>query len=325
MAHRNRVPPTPALQVNTLPYLLDSHTLQIMDIQAYLDRIQATTQRATAQPAPTLDFLAYLQAQHLLTTPFENLSVMGDEPIVLSSAALFDKIVNRRRGGFCYELNGLFAALLSHLGFSVQMVSAQVYQAEQPTFGPPFDHLALLVTLGETRYLVDVGFGDSCRTPLLIPDGVALNGVSTADATTDGVTTNGVATNGVTTDVSGAYRIVAAGARPGATSERWVLEKQTAQGWSPQFLFNTASHGLEDFAAMCAYHREDRASHFTRRMICSIATPHGRYTLSNDRLIITHKGHRAESIVAGPHISRRILRAYFGVDLQRDPSLAGSP
>src|SRR2546428_543326 len=81
-----------------------------------------------------------LQLAHLRTVPFENLSIPSGEPVILDDRALFEKIVSRRRGGFCYELNGLFAALLRALGFDVAMLSAQVANAEG-TFGPDFDHM----------------------------------------------------------------------------------------------------------------------------------------------------------------------------------------
>src|SRR5262249_33610213 len=115
---------------------------------------------------PTAETLRELQVAHLLTVPFENLSIHARQPIVLDDNALFEKIVRRRRGGFCYEANGLFAALLRALGFNVKMLSARVANAEGG-FGPDFDHMALTVT-GNERWLVDVGFGDSFSEPLLI-------------------------------------------------------------------------------------------------------------------------------------------------------------
>ena len=93
---------------------------------------------------PTAKTLHQLHEAHLLAVPFENLSIHWQEPIVLSDDALFEKIVVRRRGGFCYELNGLFAALLRSLGFNVTMLSAEVAD-DRGEFGPPFDHLALAV------------------------------------------------------------------------------------------------------------------------------------------------------------------------------------
>src|ERR1051325_2319757 len=120
-----------------------------MDIRAYLNRIDYD-----GPLEPTVETLRQLHAAHLLALPFENLSIHAREPIVLNDEALFQKIVVRRRGGFCYELNGLFAALLRALGFEVAMLSAGVMGASGE-FSPEFDHMALMVTLGE-RWLVDV-------------------------------------------------------------------------------------------------------------------------------------------------------------------------
>src|SRR5215475_5423928 len=132
-----------------------------VNIAAYLDRINYH-----GPLAPTAETLRDLQVAHLLTVPFENLSIHARQPIVLDDNALFEKIVKTRRCGFCYEANGLFAALLRSLGFDVAMLSARVANAEGE-FGPDFDHMALMVSIDE-RWLVDVGFGDSFHTPLLI-------------------------------------------------------------------------------------------------------------------------------------------------------------
>src|SRR5579871_1708740 len=135
-----------------------------MDISAYLERIDY---RGSLDITP--ETLRDLQVAHLRTVPFENLSVVMGEPVILDDASLFEKIVVRRRGGFCYELNGLFAALLRDLGFPVEMLSAGVSRSSAQVFGPGFDHLALMVTL-EHRWLVDVGFGGSFFEPLRLDD-----------------------------------------------------------------------------------------------------------------------------------------------------------
>ena len=134
-----------------------------LNVTAYLDRINYCGSRV-----PTAETLRDLQVAHLLAVPFENLSIHAKEPIVLEDEALFTKIVERRRGGFCYECNGLFAALLRALGFNVAMLSAEVANAAV-VFGPAFDHMTLLVSL-EQRWLVDVGFGDSFREPLRLDE-----------------------------------------------------------------------------------------------------------------------------------------------------------
>jgi N-hydroxyarylamine O-acetyltransferase len=127
--------------------------LSATEISAYLSRL--------AMDSPTradLGALVQLQRAHLLHVPFENLDIHGGRPIVLEIPALFDKIVTRGRGGFCYELNGLFAQLLTGLGFTVTLLSAGVAKADG-VFGPPFDHLLLRVDLVRS-YIVDVGFGE---------------------------------------------------------------------------------------------------------------------------------------------------------------------
>jgi N-hydroxyarylamine O-acetyltransferase len=90
-----------------------------MDVALYLQRI-----RYEGSVEPNFTTLRTLHLAHLLTVPFENLDIHVQRPITLDRAALFDKIVLRRRGGFCYELNGLFAALLEKLGFVVTLLSA---------------------------------------------------------------------------------------------------------------------------------------------------------------------------------------------------------
>src|ERR671921_596800 len=134
-----------------------------MDVEAYLERIGYRGPRA-----PTAETLRRLHVAHLLAVPFENLSIHAGEPVVLDDESLFEKVVARGRGGFCYELNGLFAALLRELGFRVEMLSAAVAR-RGGGFGPEFDHMALLVTL-EERWLADVGFGDSFVEPLLLDE-----------------------------------------------------------------------------------------------------------------------------------------------------------
>src|ERR1041385_1626356 len=112
--------------------------------------------------------LRQLHIAHLRSVPFENLSIHAHQAISPNDESLFEKIVTRRRGGFCYELNGLFAALLRAIGFEVAMLSAEVANNDG-TFSAPFDHMTLMVTLAE-RWLADVGFGDSFIEPLRIDE-----------------------------------------------------------------------------------------------------------------------------------------------------------
>jgi N-hydroxyarylamine O-acetyltransferase len=249
-----------------------------MHVQTYLDRLNYD-----GPLVPTAETLRRLQVAHLLTVPFENLSIHAREPIVLEDQVLFQKIVSRRRGGFCYELNGLFAALLRALGFEVAILSAQVGNAEG-NFSPDFDHMALMVTLDE-RWLVDVGFGDSFVEPLLLDK---------RDAQVQG---------------DRAYRVVVDG-------ERLVMQRNEvgASGeWQPQYRFTLKPYQYSDYAEMCEYHQTSPLSHFTKARVCSLLTPRGRITLSEMLFITTEDGARRERPVASQGEYADILRKDFGI------------
>jgi N-hydroxyarylamine O-acetyltransferase len=132
----------------------------------YLERI------GLELPLPAdAESLRRLQLAHMLHVPFENLDIALGRPIRLGLTTLYDKIVTRRRGGFCYELNGLFAWLLDDLGFEVTYLSASDYHPADNSYGLDFDHLVLLVrcpadAAPQVRWLVDVGWGDTFRIPL---------------------------------------------------------------------------------------------------------------------------------------------------------------
>src|SRR5512133_3408281 len=122
-----------------------------MNAAAYLDRVNYP-----GPTTPTADTLRDLHRAHLLTVPFENLDIGLHRTIPCDETAAVRKVVENRRGGFCYELNSAFAALLHALGFTVTLLSARVARADG-TASPEFDHLTLRVDL-EKPWLADVGF-----------------------------------------------------------------------------------------------------------------------------------------------------------------------
>ncbi len=248
-----------------------------MNIKAYLERINYH-----GSLAPTAETLRELQVAHLLAVPFENLSIHHKQPIVLEDDALFIKIVERRRGGFCYEANGLFAALLRALGFDVAMLSAGVANKEGG-FGPDFDHMTLMVTL-EQRWLVDVGFGDSFREPLLLDER--------------------------SEQVQGrrAYQFVPDGAH------LILMQRDDGDEWKAQYRFTLQPYEYADYDEMCRYHQTSPQSHFTRARVCSRATEGGRVTLSEMRFITTsEKGERQESTLTSEEEYAAMLREHFGI------------
>ncbi len=129
----------------------------MIDIERYMARIGL-------RDVPNLDRegLAILQRAHLATVPFENLDVVAGVAVRTDLSWSIPKIVDRQRGGWCFELNGAFGALLDAIGFSVMYLGCAVLLDGPNTM---IDHVALEVTLDQP-YLVDVGFGESFVSPL---------------------------------------------------------------------------------------------------------------------------------------------------------------
>ena len=137
-----------------------------MDIQAYLLRIGLQI-----KPQPTLEHLHLLQDAHMRHVPFENLDVLLGRRLDLDVSALFDKIVIRYRGGYCFELNTLYGAFLSAVGFFPEPLLGRVWLRDPPET-PPRTHLVNRVTLDGQDWISDVGFGGrAARVPLKIEDG----------------------------------------------------------------------------------------------------------------------------------------------------------
>src|SRR6202158_381013 len=130
-----------------------------MDVQAYLRRIDYQ-----GPLTPGIDLLRTLHRAHLFTVPFENRDIHLGRGIVCDERRILHKIVNEKRGGFCYELNGAFAALLRALGFRVPLLSCRVAR-QDGSYGSEFGHRTLRVDL-EEPWLADVGFGDCFLEPL---------------------------------------------------------------------------------------------------------------------------------------------------------------
>ncbi len=243
-----------------------------MQIDDYLARIGAADVPRTASP----EVLARLHVAHLIAVPFENLSIHRGETIQLDVDWLHDKLVTRRRGGFCYELNGLFAELLAALGFRVDRLAARVFGADG-ALGIPFDHMCLRV---DDTWLVDVGFGDSFVRPLRLDE------------------------RGEQTDGRRAFRIVEDG------GDAMILEDRGR----PAFRFELAPLPLADFAPGCTYHQTSPDSSFTRRRVVSRLTEDGRLTLRDDRLIVTDAaGTKTESLIDDAETWQRFAREHFGL------------
>ena len=253
-----------------------------MNIQAYLNRIGYL-----GPLEATPEVLRGLQLAHLYSVPFENLSVARHEPVWLSIPALFDKIVWRRRGGCCYELNGLFGSLLQEIGFQVDFLSARGFD-DEGGLSPEFDHLTLLVRapgLTQPPWLVDAGFGDSFLEPLRMDlEGEQPQGLR-------------------------AYRLA-------QLEGAWILWQRNYDGsWEQQFRFTLQPRAFPaDFEEMNHYHQTSPASPFTRQRMCTRALPEGRITLWDTRLVVTRLGERSETALVEAD-RPAILRECFGIGL----------
>lgn len=248
-----------------------------MDFEAYLQRIGVKRDDL----APDLNTLRTLQRSHLLNVPFENLDIHWKRPITIDTAKFFEKIVVKSRGGFCYELNGLFSELLLDLGFNTRLISARVFNGKE--HGPEFDHAAVLVDLDEGTYLADVGFGEFSTEPLRL--------VIDEDQQDD----------------SGIFSITK------LENGSFDVRKKDGEGWVSQYIFANKKRDLSEFAEMCDFQQYSPESHFTKKKVCSIMTDGGRKTLASDKFILTSGDVRTETPVNSEEEFEQLLAAEFGI------------
>lgn len=253
-----------------------------MDLATYLLRIDYN-----AAVKPDVQTLRGLQLAHMLHVPFENLDIGLKRPIQLTEEALWDKLIIQKRGGFCYELNGLFARLLEEIGYNVTYLNARVFNPEG-RLGIDFDHLALLVRVpGQpTRWLADVGFGDSFNEPMNLEE------------------------RGEQIQSLRAYRLE-------QSSDGYVVWQKNYDGsWERHYFFDISSHNFpHDYEAACLYHQTSPQSSFTRKSIISRATPGGRVSLEDGRLILTKNGRREYKPITSQEQYQALLKEYFGIVL----------
>ena len=249
-----------------------------MNLNKYLERIEVDPHEVR----PDLETLRLLQRQHLLHVPFENLDIHWGRPIILDADRFYKKIVESRRGGFCYELNGLFNELLKTVGFHTHLVSGRVYNAERK-LGQEFDHMAIVVLLNGEEHLADVGFGDFIVEPLKI------------DPSSEQVDREGIFI----------VRLTEHGA--------FEVEKKDGDGWKPECLFGRNAHALQEFAGMCEFHQHSPDSHFTKGKLCSVLTERGRKTLTDTKFIVTEDGEKTELPVDSNDTFEKLLFEEFGI------------
>ena len=249
-----------------------------MNVKSYLKRIGIEKTTVAAD----LENLKLLQRQHLLTVPFENLDIHWKRPIVLDGKNFYDKIIREKRGGFCYELNGLFYELLAEINFQNKIISAKVSKGDGD-FGAEYDHLAILTRIGNKDFLVDVGFGNFTTEPLEF------------------------ILNVEQTDANGVFTIR-------KYDDRYFeVVKKTGDIWQSEYVFSTVNRDLQEFAEMCRFHQTSPESHFTRGKVCSLMTLGGRKTLTDKKFIEGKNGEKTETDIDSAERFDEILEREFHI------------
>lgn len=226
-----------------------------------------------------LDTLRALQRQHLKKIPYENLDMLHKIPLKFDIDSLYEKIVIRRQGGVCYELNFLFEEMLRRMGFSVELLSGKVAGGS----GGDFSHALLLVHLPEGKYIADVGFARGYLTPLQL-------------------------TEGWQTDGRFDYRLRKEG--------HWeILERRKPGGEiTEEYRFTLTPRRREEYREMCDFLCGSPDCKFTYMLVCCLELPEGRLTLRDDFLLMEYHSGKNDSIpVDSPEERNRLLRERFGL------------
>ncbi|XP_069840542.1 arylamine N-acetyltransferase, pineal gland isozyme NAT-3-like isoform X2 [Dendropsophus ebraccatus] len=223
----------------------------MMDLKAYLQRVNMTD-----TGPPSLSELRELHRHHVHSVPFESLSIHSGEKIIFDISWIFDKIVVRHRGGFCFENNGLFLWVLQQLGYQPRVLAARVRNPKNGTYTPPFSHLIMTVELEGRRWLCDVGFGEGISEPVPLEAGWEEE------------------------QDSGVFRLRVEG-------DEWHMERKEEESWRCLYKFTLEEWIFEDFRGMCEYLQTSATSLFVQKSFCSLLRPYGR---------LTYLGHRLTSI-----------------------------
>jgi N-hydroxyarylamine O-acetyltransferase len=231
-----------------------------MNTESYFQRIGVRSSEISANA----ESLKHLQKQHLLSVPFENLDIHWKRPIVLDTEKFYQKIVEEKRGGFCYELNGLFCEFLNEIGFSSRLISARVARSDGD-FSAEYDHQAILTNVDGADFLVDVGFGDFTAAPLKF----------VLDAEQP--------------DENGVFLLRK------FDGEYFEVVKKDGENWNSEYIFKTQARDLAEFTGMCNFHQTSPESHFTQGKVCSLMLDGGRKTLTDKKFIETKNGVKNET------------------------------
>lgn len=253
--------------------------MSALDLDAYLARVGYDGPRA-----PTLAVLRALHARQPAAIPFENLDPLLGRPVALELEALAAKLVAGKRGGYCFELNGLFAAALEALGFRVTPLAGRVrWMAPPERPETARTHMLLRVDLDEGAFLADVGFGAHLLgTPLALQAGLEQ------------------------TTPDGTLRLVG--------EDRLTLQTLLPTGWQDVYRFSQEPAVAADYMVGNWYTSTHPASLFRNNLLMERLTPERRLALFNTRLTERPKaGTPRETVLQSAEELGAVLSELFGI------------
>lgn len=255
-----------------------------LDIASYFKRIGYD-----GMPAPTLETLKALHLLHPLAIPFENLDPLVGRPVALDRAALQAKLVQSRRGGYCYEQNLLFMQVLTAIGFSCTGLAARVLWNRPAGALTARTHMLIRVDLEDGPWIADVGFGGITLTaPLLLQEGIEQETPHES------------------------FRLDRAG-------EYFVLKALIGTEWRPVYRFGLEDHSATDYEITNYFLSNSPQSQFVHLLMVARPTPEGRYALLNNRLSFHGADSEKRELTSAAEIEQA-LREIFGIDVP--PGLA---
>lgn len=264
------------------------------DLDAYLSRIGLA-----ARPAPTLAGLRAIHEAHAFAIPFENLDIILGRGIDLDPPAIEDKLVRRRRGGYCFEQNALLGLALRALGFEVRDLIARVVVKGGGPEAAARTHQLLLVSIAGGLWIADVGFGgDGLRGPLFLSTGAA------------------------TVQHSEEFRLGSAGVHG------LMLQRRGEGGWVDQYVFTLEARYPVDFRVANHFTASHPSSFFTLRRTVSLPNPEGRRALLDAEASLRSGAGLRSWIIEDAAEYRRRLREDFALELSADEAerlFAASP
>ncbi|CAI8802565.1 MULTISPECIES: arylamine N-acetyltransferase family protein [Pseudomonas] len=217
-----------------------------------------------APPAPTLETLRQLQLRHTGVFPFENLTTLSGEPVLIDLPSIEQKVLHDGRGGYCYELNNLFLALLQELGFDARAISGRVVMGQPEGSWTARTHRLSLVIIDDVRYITDVGFGGMVPTAPLLLD-------TRAEQATP----------------HESYRI-------DLHVDGFTLRANVAGEWRAMYIFDLQRQEDIDFAVGNWYVSTHPESSFVKQLMVARTGEGWRRTLNNGSFAIHRIGHDSE-------------------------------